>query len=106
MLGKKTDWRQFLSDLCYDLVDRDYSRIAATIGKSENTLYCYTNRNKPQNIPNSEELMIIFAEANEPARVKGLKRLCQVFEMAAARRNGDLVGMLRELADELEVRAT
>lgn len=101
MPEKKVEWKDFISDLCYDLVGKDYDRIGAALKLTGNSVYCFTNRNKPQ-IPNTEQLLIMLTEADPPARIKAMKEICRAFDMAAVMKNGDSVAILRELAKELE----
>lgn len=79
-------WDDFISDLCRDTLNGiDLTRIKERTKLSENTIYCFTNRNKPQ-IPNSKQLGIILDEARKqrPENVRQvIKRFCAHFEMVA-----------------------
>lgn len=77
-------WDDFLSDLCRDVLNGiDLTRIKERTHLSDNTIHCFTNRNKPQ-IPNMKQWGIILDEAGKqhPENVRqALKRYCAYFNM-------------------------
>jgi 5-methylcytosine-specific restriction endonuclease McrBC regulatory subunit McrC len=79
-------WDDFLSDLCRDALNGiDRTRIKERTGLSENTLSCFTLRNKT-NIPNMKQWAIILEEAykQRPENVRqAQKRWCARFGMFA-----------------------
>lgn len=80
------EWDDFLSDLCRDtLTGIDLTRIKERTHLSDNTLYCFGNRNKPQ-IPNMKQWGIILDEAykQRPENVRqAKKKMCARFGMFA-----------------------
>lgn len=80
------EWDDFISDLCRDTLNGiDLTRIKERTKLSDNTLHCFTNRNKAT-IPNMKQFGIILEEAQKqrPENVlQAQKRLCAHFGIFA-----------------------
>ena len=81
-----SSWDDFLSDLCRDTLNGiDLTRIKERTKLSDNTLHCFTNRNKPQ-IPNMRQWGIILEEVHKqrPDNVlQAHKKMCAHFGIFA-----------------------
>ena len=80
-------WAKFLSNLCKDTLNGvDLTPIKERTGLSDNTLHCFTNPNKPDNIPNMRQWGVILEEAQKqhPENViQAHKRWCAHFGIFA-----------------------